>query len=61
MDAFNAAWNEASSQMYSQAAGSQQAPPTGHETENKEGSAKQTKKDDENVENADFEVVDDKK
>jgi molecular chaperone DnaK len=53
IDGLNTAWNEASSQMYSQATGGQQAgpqpPPSGEE-----------KKDDKKVEEADFEVMDDK-
>lgn len=57
---YNAAWNEASSQMYSQAKTDQQqagqTPPGGQEQqEGKKGG------DDGKVENADFEVVDDKK
>jgi len=58
IDQYNAAWNEASSQMYSQAK-SQQGPGPGAE----QGPADtgEQKKDDGNVENADFEVVDDKK
>jgi len=53
IDGLNTAWNEASSQMYSQATGGHQAgpqpPPSGEE-----------KKDDKKVEEADFEVMDDK-
>ena len=57
---YNTAWNEASSQMYSQAKTDQQqagqTPPGGQEQqEGKKGG------DDGKVENADFEVVDDKK
>ena len=51
MDALNQIWNEASTQMY-EASKNQQ--PTGGETQTEE------KKDDKKVDNADFEVVDDK-
>jgi molecular chaperone DnaK len=61
MDGFNAAWNEASSQMYSQATGSQQQGAPGGQEQQKQEPSGQKKKDDGNVENADFEVVDDKK
>jgi molecular chaperone DnaK len=63
IDGLNAAWNEASTQMYSQA--SQGAQGQGASQQQQGGSAQgqeqQQKKDDGNVENADFEVVDDKK
>lgn len=55
IDGFNAAWNEASTKMYSQATqqpGGQAGQNAGQQDEKKSGS-------DENVENADFEVVDD--
>jgi molecular chaperone DnaK len=57
MDQYNAVWNEASSKMYSQAKseGTQQP----HADPN--AGAGEPKKDEGNVENADFEVVDDKK
>ncbi len=58
MDQYNAAWNEASSQMYSQA--KNQGPEQGQQSAGQQGAGEQ-KKDDGNVENADFEVVDDKK
>ncbi len=58
MDQYNAAWNEASSQMYSQA--KSQGPEQGGQNAGQQGAGGQ-KKDDGNVENADFEVVDDKK
>ena len=64
MEALNAAWNEASSQMYSQATGSDGA---GQQTGGQEGFGSQAqnpgdgeKKDDQKVENADFEVIDEK-
>ena len=57
MEAVNAAWNEASTQMYSQATGSagQQQGEQGAQQEQPEG------KDDKKVENADYEVIDDDK
>ncbi|MSP64595.1 MAG: molecular chaperone DnaK [Ignavibacteria bacterium] len=51
MDALNKIWSEASTQMYEAA---KQAPPTEPNAETSE------KKDDKKVENADFEVIDDK-
>ena len=51
MDALNKIWSEASTQMYEAA---KQAPPTEPNAETSE------KKDDKKVENADFEVMDDK-
>jgi molecular chaperone DnaK len=58
MEALNAAWNEASSQMYQQAtAGAGQ--PGGAQQGPQAGSA--PKSDDKKVEDADFEVMDDKK
>jgi hypothetical protein len=68
IEQYNAAWNEASQQMYSQAK-SQGAPgadgqaggqESGAGTQQSGGTGEQ-KKDDGKVENADFEVVDDKK
>ncbi len=62
LDGLNAAWNEASSQMYSQTAGQQ--PGAGGSQGQSNGAEQQQeppKKDEGNVENADFEVVDDKK
>lgn len=59
MEAVNAAWNEASTQMYSQATGTQ-----GGEQQqggNPETESQQKADDDKKVENADFEVVDDEK
>ena len=60
MDQYTAAWNEASTQMYSQAKsqgdGQQQEPGAQHQE-----STQGTKGDDGKVENADYEVVDDKK
>jgi len=65
IDGLNAAWNEASSQMYSQTAGQQQGAPgsqgESHGQTNGTGQQQEQKKDEGNVENADFEVVDDKK
>jgi molecular chaperone DnaK len=58
IDQYNAAWNEASSQMYSQA--KTQPGPDPNAGQGPSGAGEQ-KKDDGNVENADFEVVDDKK
>ncbi|HEY3251012.1 MAG TPA: molecular chaperone DnaK [Ignavibacteria bacterium] len=58
-DALNAAWNEASTQMYSQATGSQQQEGFGSQAEQPQGDG--APKDDKKVENADFEVVDDDK
>jgi len=57
MEAVNAAWNEASTQMYSQATGSagQQQGEQGAQQEQPKG------KDDKKVENADYEVIDDDK
>ncbi len=59
-EALNAAWNEASTQMYSQATG---APGAGGEGANPNTNADgQTQaNDDKKVENADFEVIDDEK
>ncbi len=64
MEGVNAAWNEASTQMYSQATGSQ--PGAGQEGFGSQGEPKtdggkaDSKADDKKVENADFEVIDDK-
>jgi hypothetical protein len=57
MEAVNAAWNEASTQMYSQATGTPGA--GGEQGANPEAEKKAD--DDKKVENADFEVVDDEK
>jgi molecular chaperone DnaK len=58
MEEYNKVWNEASSEMYSQTTGADgQTPPQG-EAGSQPGSDQ--KATDENVENADFEVVDDK-
>jgi molecular chaperone DnaK len=57
MEAVNAAWNEASTQMYSQAtsgAGKQQGEPEAQQEQSQQ-------KDDKKVENADYEVIDDDK
>lgn len=64
MEQVNAAWNEASTQMYSQATGGQQG--AGQEGFGSQGEPKtdggkaESKSDDKKVENADFEVIDDK-
>jgi molecular chaperone DnaK len=62
MEAVNAAWNEASTQMYSQATGTPGA--GGEGTAEQPGSQQPGKDggtDDKKVENADFEVIDDEK
>ena len=63
IEGLNAAWNEASTQMYSQATGDKHGGPK-QEGFSSQGEAqdegKQTSEDDKKVENADFEVVDDK-
>ena len=61
MEALNAVWNEASTKMYE--AAKQQAPgaqagPQSAEADQQQSSSE--KKDEKKVENADFEVVDDK-
>lgn len=62
MDALNAVWNEASTKMYEaakqQAPGAQTGPQPGADAGQQTTSSE--KKDDKKVENADFEVVDDK-
>ncbi|KXK53727.1 MAG: Molecular chaperone DnaK [Chlorobi bacterium OLB5] len=58
MEAMNAAWNEASTQMYSQATGT---PGAGGEQQANPNAGGEQKTDDKKVENADFEVVDDEK
>ena len=58
-EALNAAWNEASTQMYSQATGTPGA--GGEEQANPNAGADSQQPDDKKVENADFEVVDDEK
>jgi len=63
VEALNAAWNEASTQMYSQATGDQAAGQSGQQQEGFGSQASQDgakKEDDQKVENADFEVVDEK-
>jgi len=57
IDEYNAAWNEASSQMYSGARTHTQEPETGSQAKQESAGTK----DDGKVENADFEVMDDKK
>ena len=52
-------WNEVSGQMYQQAAGAQGGPQPGAEADPSQAGAEGT--DDKNVEEADFEVVDDDK
>lgn len=61
MEALNTVWNEASTQMYSQASGTPGGENTGtQQNQNTEGN-QQDANDDKKVENADFEVVDDDK
>jgi molecular chaperone DnaK len=55
MDALNSSWNEASSQMYQQATASGQAAPEGQQQQGQAGKA-----DEKKVEDAQYEVVDDK-
>jgi molecular chaperone DnaK len=60
MDALNAAWNEVSTQMYSQATGDQKQQGFGSQAEEQtQGDGSKKKEDDKKVENADFEVIDD--
>jgi molecular chaperone DnaK len=60
MDALNAAWNEVSTQMYSQATGDQKQQGFGSQAEEQtKGDGSEKKEDDKKVENADFEVIDD--
>jgi molecular chaperone DnaK len=65
IDGYNAAWQEASTKMYSQATGGQ--PGAGQQQEGfgsqgqQQGDAGQQTQDDKKVENADFEVMDDDK
>jgi molecular chaperone DnaK len=56
IDGLNQVWNEASTQMYSQATGGQQP---GAEQQ-APGEGEQPKTEEQKVENADFEVIDDK-
>ncbi|MEO8447355.1 MAG: molecular chaperone DnaK [bacterium] len=58
MDEYNTIWNEASSQMYSQTTGD--AGQQGHAGSQPGGEQSPPPENDANVENADFEVVDDK-
>jgi len=63
IEGLNAAWNEASTQMYSQATGDQQGGPKqeGFSSQGEApGEESQAGTEDKKVENADFEVVDDK-
>jgi molecular chaperone DnaK len=62
IEAMNAAWSEASTQMYSQATGKEQET-SGGEQQNTEtpGDKQKTEGEDKKVENADYEVVDDDK
>ncbi len=59
MEALNAAWNEASTQMYQQATASGQQPEQGPQSGPPPGGEK--KPDEKKVEDADYEVMDDKK
>ena len=60
IEQYNTIWNEASSKMYAQAKDQPGANPNPGAEQNTAG-AGEKKKDDGNVENADYEVVDDKK
>jgi molecular chaperone DnaK len=64
MEGLNAAWNEASTQMYSQATGGQQGGQQGGQegfgSQGQQSGEAQAKTDDKKVENADYEVIDDK-
>ena len=64
-EALNAVWNEASTQMYSQATGNQQQQPGGgfgsQAEEQPQGGDGTKPEDDKKVENADYEVIDDDK
>ncbi len=59
IEAMNAAWSEASTQMYSQATGAEQQ--TGEQKTETGGEQPKTEGDGKKVENADYEVVDDDK
>jgi molecular chaperone DnaK len=63
MDTLNAVWNEASTQMYAQASAQQPGGPQqgGPQSAPPPGGGQQQKPDDKKVEDADFEVMDDKK
>jgi molecular chaperone DnaK len=60
MEGLNAAWNEASTQMYSQATGGQQGGQEGFGSQGQPSGEAKAKTDDKKVENADYEVIDDK-
>jgi molecular chaperone DnaK len=64
MEGVNAAWNEASTQMYSQATGGQGTQQGGEgfgsQGQQSDGGKADSKAEDKKVENADFEVIDDK-
>jgi len=63
IEGLNAAWNEASTQMYSQATGGQGGPKQegfSSQGESQDQGSQAGAEDDKKVENADFEVVDDK-
>jgi len=60
MEALNAAWNEASTQMYQQATQQQQQPGSGPQAGPQQSAGDSKKQDGKDVEDADFEVVDDK-
>ena len=61
MEALNAVWNEASTQMYSQATGGEQQKQEGFTSQGEHPSGDGAKKEeDKKVENADFEVIDEK-
>jgi molecular chaperone DnaK len=63
MDTLNAVWNEASTQMYAQASAQQPGGPQqgGPQSAPPPGGGQQAKPDEKKVEDADFEVMDDKK
>jgi molecular chaperone DnaK len=62
-EALNTAWNEASTQMYQQATAAGQSPEAGPQSGPQSGPAPESEKkpDDKKVEDADYEVMDDKK
>ncbi len=61
MEALNAVWNEASTQMYSQATGTPGGDGAGNQQQEPNTGGQQQQTDDKKVENADYEVVDDDK
>jgi molecular chaperone DnaK len=61
IEAMNAAWSEASTQMYSQATGKEQEAAGQQQNTETPGDQQKTEGEDKKVENADYEVVDDDK